>query len=150
MTSSFLRLRAYNAADEDAVIELWRRAWQRAYPRLDFTARVDWWRKRWRGEIVPKATILIAQGRDGIVGFITVDRDGYLDQIVVAPESWGRGIGERLLAQAKRLAPTALELHVNQDNARALRFYQKHGFIIVGEDINPRSRAPVYRMRWQA
>jgi putative acetyltransferase len=53
-----------------------------------------------------------------------------------------------LLGEAKRLSPGLLELHVNQDNARAVRFYQKHGFGVAGEDVNPRSGAPVYLMRW--
>ena len=49
-----------------------------------------------------------------------------------------------LLAEAKRLSPGRLELHVNQDNARAIAFYRKHGFAVAGEDVNPRSGAPIY------
>jgi ribosomal protein S18 acetylase RimI-like enzyme len=40
-------------------------------------------------------------------------------------------------------------LLVNQDNERAIRFYEKHGFEVSGTDTNPRSAAPLYRMRWQ-
>ena len=70
--------------------------------------------------------------------------------MVVATEWQGRGVGEVLLAQARRDAPGGIDLHVNQDNARAIGFYQKHGFITVGEDINPRSGAPVYKMSWRS
>ena len=59
-------------------------------------------------------------------------------------------IADILLAEARRLSPQNLDLHVNQDNERALRFYQKHGFVTVAEDVNPRSGAPIYRMRWEA
>jgi putative acetyltransferase len=38
---------------------------------------------------------------------------------------------------------------VNQDNARAIRFYEKHGFAVAGIDSNPRSGAPLYRMSWR-
>jgi putative acetyltransferase len=74
---------------------------------------------------------------------------GYLDQLVVATTDQGRGVAAILLAQARRLSPAVLDLHVNQDNARAIGFYQKHGFVTVAEDVNPRSGAPIYRMRWK-
>jgi len=143
--------RAYAAADQEAAIELWRRTWQATYPAIDFTARLDWWRERWREELVPSSAIVVAQNANSLIGFVTVDvATGYLDQIVVAPESWGRGVAEQLVAHAKRLSPRALTLHVNQDNVRAVRFYQKHGFVAAGEDVNPRSGAAVYKMHWQA
>ena len=142
-------LRPYTAADEAASIELWRKTWQQAYPAIDFAARVDWWRERWRRELVPSATIVVAETAGALVGFVTVDRaTGYLDQIVVATDLWGAGVAEMLLDEAKRLSPSRLELHVNQDNARAVRFYRKQGFAVAGEDVNPRSSAPVYLMKW--
>jgi putative acetyltransferase len=151
-------------ADEAAAIELWRRTWQAAYPAIDFSARLAWWRERWRSELVPTCTIMVAEtggttagrsegaaaGGGEIIGFVTVDaRTGYLDQIVVAPEAWGSRAATALLAAAKRLAPSGLDLHVNRDNARAIRFYEKHGFKVSGEEVNPRSGAPVYRMSWR-
>jgi putative acetyltransferase len=144
-------LRPYGEADEAAAIELWRQTWQQAYPAIDFAARVGWWRDRWRNELVPNATIVVAESAGKLVGFVTVEpATGYLDQIVVAPQLWGAGLAEMLLEQAKRLSPSRLELHVNKDNARAVRFYQKHGFAIAGEDVNPRSGAPIYLMTWKA
>jgi putative acetyltransferase len=142
-------LRPYTAADEAAAIELWRQSWQEAYPAIDFAARVDWWRERWRSELVPRATIVVAEAAGALAGFVTVNTTtGYLDQIVVAPPHWGAGIAETLLDEAKRLSPARLALHVNQDNARAVRFYRKHGFAVAGEDVNARSGAPVYLMTW--
>jgi putative acetyltransferase len=143
-------LRPYRPADEAAAIELWRRTWQEAYPAIDFAARLDWWRERWRSELVPTAAIVMAEAGGALVGFVTVDTaTGYLDQIVVAPPAWGTGVAEILLAEAKRLSPARLELHVNADNARAVAFYRKHGFAVAGEDVNPRSGAPVYVMGWK-
>ena len=151
MTEPSFTLRPYAAADEAAAIELWRTTWQQAYPAIDFTARVDWWRSRWRHELVPNASIVVVQIGGELIGFVTVERaTGYLDQIVVAPQAWGGIVAQALLDEAKRLSPTGLDLQVNQDNSRAVRFYKKHGFAISGEDVNPRSGAPVYRMRWRA
>jgi putative acetyltransferase len=72
-----------------------------------------------------------------------------LDQIVVAPEAWGSGLAQTLLTQAKQISPRGLVLLVNKDNARAIRFYEKHGFSYAGEDINPVSGRPVNRMSWR-
>jgi putative acetyltransferase len=147
---STLTLRPYAAHDEVAAIELWRRTWQLAYPALDFSARVDWWRERWGSELVGHATITVAEMRDRMVGFVTVDpRTGYLDQIVVAPEVWGTEVGTMLIAEARQISPQGLDLHVNQDNARAIRFYEKHGFVVSGADLNPRSGAPLHKMSWR-
>jgi len=149
MMSVTATLRAYTTADEAAAVELWRQTWQEAYPAIDFSARLDWWRERWRSELVPSTTITVAEAAGTLVGFVTVNRTtGYLDQIVVGSNHWGAGVAEMLLAEGKRLSPDGLALHVNQDNARAVRFYQKHGFGVAGEDVNPRSGAPVYLMKW--
>ena len=150
MSAASVTLRPYQAADEETAIELWRRTWQIAYPRLDFTARLDWWRQRWRNELAPTTTITIAESAGQMVGFVTVDRTTmYLDQIVVAPEVWGSAVAGALLAEAKRLSPAGLDLAVNADNGRAIRFYEKQGFAITGIDANPRSGAPVQNMSWR-
>ena len=150
MSGPALTVRPYAAADEDAAIALWQRTWQQHYPQIDFAARVEWWRERWRTELVPQARILIAE-MDGVIeGFVTVDPgSGYLDQIVVAPEQWGSGLALALLDEAKRLSPAGLELLVNKDNARAIRFYEKHGFVYAGDAVNPVSGKPVNKMAWR-
>lgn len=143
-------LRPYEAFDEDAAIDLWQRTWQKAYPRIAFEKRVEWWRGRWRNDLVPVADIVLAE-RDGVlVGFVTIDRKtGYLDQLAVSPDVWGTGAGRLLLDEAKRLSPGGIDLHVNKDNARALHVYEKAGFTTAGEDVNPHSGAPVYRLAWR-
>jgi putative acetyltransferase len=150
VSGSPLRVRPYAAADEAATIELWQRSWQHAYPDIDFATRVDWWRERWRTELVPQARILVAE-MDGVMeGFVTVDPNtGYLDQIVVAPEFWGSNVATLLLDAGKRMAPAGIELLVNTDNGRAIAFYEKHGFEMAGDDVNPVSGRPVFRMRWR-
>ena len=143
-----LLLRPYCDADEDAAIGLWQRTWQRAYPSIDFATRVTWWRTRWRDELVASARIMVADRGGDLAGFVTIDDGGYLDQLVVSPEAWGSAVGPALIAEAKRLSPQRIELLVNDDNARAIGFYRKHGFVDIGADVNPVSGRPVLRMRW--
>ena len=144
-------LRHYDAAqDEEAAIALWLRTWQKTYPDIDFAKRLDWWRGQWRENLVPSASIVVAQTQNEMIGFVTVDlRTHYLDQLVVAPEYWGSGVGCALLAEAKTLSPRGLNLDVNTDNARAVAFYAKEGFVITGDGFNAFSGRPVHHMSWR-
>jgi putative acetyltransferase len=142
-------LRPYRDSDEDAAVALWRETWQQAYPNIDFAARVPWWRERWRSELVPNAAIIIAEQTGLLVGFVTIDTRAYLDQLVVAPSLWGSKLADALVDEAKRLSPDCITLLVNEDNARAIRFYQRNGFVDAGKDVNPTSGRPVLKMEWR-
>ena len=148
MTDSF-HLRPYQPSDEDAAIALWQDTWQQAYPAIDFAARVAWWRERWRSELVPNAAIMVAEQAGELVGFVTIDANNYLDQLVVARDRWGSALADMLVDEAKRLSPDRITLLVNTDNARAIRFYARNGFVHAGEDVNPTSGRPVLRMEWR-
>ncbi len=147
MSASF-NLRPYTASDEDAAITLWHDTWQQAYPSIDFAARVTWWRERWNKDLVPNASIVVAEQAGALIGFVTIDAKGYLDQLVVGPEHWGSDLGNALVDEAKRLSPDGITLLVNTDNARAIRFYRRNGFVDAGGDVNPTSGKPVLRMAW--
>ena len=153
--SAAFALRHYQPGDEDASVALWLRTWQATYPELDFAERLDWWRARWRDELLPVAQVVvaevvIAEAGGVMIGFVTVDaKTLYLDQIVVAPEHWGSGVGVALVAEAKRISPRGLDLDVNTDNARAIAFYEKCGFVVTGDGKNSISGKPVHRMSWR-
>jgi putative acetyltransferase len=143
------QLRPYRPEDEDAAIALWQSTWQEAYPHIDFAARVTWWRERWRNELVANASIVVAEQAGELMGFVTIDATGYLDQLVVAPAQWGSELATMLIDEAKRRSPTHITLFVNKDNARAIRFYQRCGFVHAGVDVNPTSGRPVLKMEWR-
>jgi putative acetyltransferase len=142
------QLRPYRVEDEDAAIALWLETWQRTYPQIDFAARLTWWRERWRAELVPKAAIIVGEQNGTLIGFVTIEASGYLDQLVVAPDHWGSKLGNALVDEAKRRSPDRITLLVNKDNTRAIRFYQRNGFAHAGEDVNPTSGKPVLRLEW--
>jgi putative acetyltransferase len=149
LMSAPFRLRPYRTEDEDAAIALWQQTWQQAYPAIDFAARAPWWRERWRSELVPDAAIIVAEHAGALVGFVTIDASGYLDQLVVAPDHWGSELADTLVNEAKRRSPDHIALLVNSDNIRAIRFYEHNGFVHAGEDVNPTSGRPVLRMEWK-
>jgi len=147
-------LRPYAPADDDAAMALWLAAWQKTYPQIDFAARLPWWRDHWR-KLADSATIVVAVEAGGadrgkIIGFVTVEpATHYLDQLVVAPDYWGKAVGTALIGQARQLSPGFIDLDVNTDNARALGFYRKHGFVVTGDGVNALSGRPVHHLRWR-
>lgn len=141
-------LRPYRAEDEDASIALWLETWKLAYPSIDFDKRVDWWRARWRNELVPVAQIVVAERDGAMAGFVTIDGTGYLDQLVVGPAHWGTETARLLMDDAKRLSPDGVTLKVNADNARAIRFYVRNGFVKAADEMNSSGRS-VDVMEWR-
>jgi putative acetyltransferase len=137
--------------DLPETIAMWVAAWQAAYPAIDFAARRGWIAGR-IAELERGGSQSHVMTHDGrIIGLLVVNPDtGYLDQLVVTTHYQGSGAADALLAEARQLSPVRLDLHVNKDNARAIRFYEKNGFRVFAEDINPRSGAPIYRMSWNA
>jgi len=58
---------------------------------------------------------------------------------------WGSPLAPLLVDAAKQRAPSGITLLVNTDNARAIRFYRRNGFVEAGKDVNPTSGRPVTR-----
>ncbi len=126
------------------------RAWQKALPEIAVAKRIEWWRGRWQNELVPHNTIFVAEHDGALAGFVVIDpATGWLDQLAVDPEHWGSGMATLLMNEAKRISPALVRLDVNQANARAVRFYEREGFIRTGEGVNKHSSAATYFLEWR-
>ncbi len=144
-------LRPMQRADRAEALDVWTISWAAAYPAIDFATRRAWMENRLDELEAAGAQVRIALDGTSIAGLVTVDpATGYLDQLVVATTHQRKGIAAILLEDAKRISPRSITLHVNQDNARAIAFYRKHGFVVSSETVNERSGAPTYAMRWVA
>ncbi|WP_429180389.1 acetyltransferase [Aeromonas salmonicida] len=74
--------------------------------------------------------LVCARDETGIAGFCGV-HDGNIEMLFLAPEARGRGIGRLLVAHAiSRQGATRVD--VNEQNAQALGFYQRMGFVVTG------------------
>lgn len=144
------RLVAFVPAHLLELTDLWLAAWGRAMPAIDFEARRAWF--------VDHLTKLRADGvtitgafdpaTGAMAAFITLDeKSGHIDQLAAAPAYWSKGAADTLIADAKRRAP-ALKLVVNQDNPRAVRFYERHAFRRTAAGVNPTSGLKTWRYEW--
>jgi putative acetyltransferase len=144
-----LALRPGSEADMPAILDLWVEAWATVMPDIDFVARRSWYADRQRTLVAEGAVVTLAEREGALVGFTLLNlASGYLDQIAVRPSEQGRGVAQILLDDARRRCPSGLSLHVNQRNPRAIRFYEREGFVRTGEGVNPNSGQPIFFYAW--
>ncbi len=150
VTMSEITLRPGQDADRPAMAQLWVASWARTLPEIDFNARVEWLAQHLDALLAGGACLLVAQCGARVGGFVVIHPEtGYLDQLSVHPDFWGQGMAEALMERARLLSPTLVALDVNQENPRAVRFYEKMGLTIVGEGENPASNRRTFRMEWR-
>jgi len=127
-------IRAFEPSDMEDVLELWLEASAGAH---DFVGREFWESKvdDMRNRYLPAAEthVFVQGGR--VRGFVSLQGDT-LAALFVSPAFQGRGLGRRLMDRVKRLRDR-LELTVYRENQRAVRFYRRCGFAVVGERTDP-------------
>lgn len=128
---SRIRLRPARVEDAAALAAIHRAARRAAMPYLpelhDEKEDRDWMAR----SVLPNATVRVAQAQGRPIGYLALSGNR-LDQLYVVPAHQGRGVGSRLLAEAKILSPGGLRLHVFQRNHRARAFYEARGFTAIG------------------
>lgn len=139
-------LRPSRTSDGDAVVDLWRRAVDATH---DFLSAED--RRAIDAEVVgflPQAPLLLAVDvEDGPQGFMLLD-GSHMEALFIDPEVHGQGIGRQLVEHA--LAQhRPLTTAVNAQNARALGFYLRMGFVETGRsDVDSQGRPyPLIHLR---
>ena len=84
-----------------------------------------------------------------VVGYVRLTPT-WLDDLYVAPQHVGQGIGSVLLDVAKSVRPDGFSLWVFETNTPARAFYRRHGLVerehTDGSDNE--ERAPDLRMSW--
>lgn len=113
-----------------------------AYIARSFTAEKQF------GEIADSGGyVLLATVGETIIGYAHVQfeagatRSAFLNRIYVEPSWKGREVGAALLAEvigkARGLGAERIKLTVYERNARAVAFYRKAGFAVIGTEIFP-------------
>jgi putative acetyltransferase len=144
-----VRIDAFQSGDLDALVELWVRSWEVVFPEIDFEARRGWFRGNLTDWTEAGKACRVVRSSLAPVGFSMVCiATGHIEQLCVAEAAKGQGIAYALMQDARTLCPDGLVLEVNTDNARAIAFYQKQGFVETGTSINPRSGLSTLTMAW--
>src|SRR3981189_2400003 len=74
--------------------------------------------------------------------------DRYLDQLFVAPEYQGNGLGRQLLAFTRNHMPDEIILRCVRENEKAWRWYEREGFVFEKEQVEPMTGFVMKYYRW--
>jgi putative acetyltransferase len=134
-----LRIRPFREGEELALREVFYRSVQglacRNYSaeQLAVWAPVEYDREKWSARIRHNQPC-VAEAGGQIVGFGDVQPDGYIDQLFVAPEAAGQGVGSALLqAIEARARDLVIERLHSQVSLTAQRLFLRHSFEIEAE-----------------
>ena len=109
----------------------------------------------WENEFLPVKEMLLQaevyvytdEYKNEIEGFVGLDQE-YIAGIFVRKEARSKGIGKALLDFVKG-KKQELTLNVYQKNERAVRFYQREGFLILEKKEDETTGEKEYLMGWQ-
>lgn len=146
-----LTLRRAVPADAALCARIQRRSWQAAFRGILPEVELDQLTALDRNEAMYRRVLedspmegwlLKLEGEPWAMAFWGPSRDedtpGWAELVCIhsLPEDWGKGYGgpllQRVLAQAKAAGYRRIMLWVFEQNARACRFYTKHGFAPAG------------------
>ena len=151
-----IKLRPAREEDAPLIAAIHVASWRDAYTAIldpDFligpieTERLDLWVRRLR-DPAPEQIVQVAENEErAAIGFICAFRNvdpvwgSIIDNLHVVPQLRGHGVGDKLLRSMASLlesqgAQDGLFLWVFSANTAALRFYQRLGGRVVGQDVS--------------
>ncbi|ESP94776.1 MULTISPECIES: N-acetyltransferase [Pseudoalteromonas] len=139
-------IRKGRSSDIESVLLVWLAASQQAH---HFVPE-SFWRDHqdtMRHVYLPSSDNYVYLDNHEIIGFYALV-ENTLAAIFVLPEKQGRGVGKRLIADAKSRCNN-LELSVYKRNIASVAFYQRQGFEIIGEQEDAMTGQNQYIMCWQ-
>lgn len=124
-------LRKADASEGEQVARISRASRQHFLPYLPNLHSIDEDIAYFGDVVLKQSEVWFAEQYGGLVGFCAF-REGWLDHLYCLPEYVGCGAGTKLLDISKQ-GQDKLRLWVFQRNERAIRFYERNGFVKVRE-----------------
>jgi ribosomal protein S18 acetylase RimI-like enzyme len=147
------RIRRVRTDDGPAVADVYLRSFRAALPGIRLAHGDDEVRAWFAATILPDPSreTWVAETPDGaVVGMMVLSPD-LIEQLYLAPEARGAGLGDRFVELAKARRQEGLTLWTFQANAPARRFYERHGFRAVefGDGSGNEEGEPDVRYVWE-
>ena len=148
--SNGVELRRATDADAEAATAVFITSRRIALPTVPFAHSDDEVRGYVRNVLIAKTEGWVATDDGRVVAIMSLT-PGWVDQLYVAPDRLGEGIGRRLLDLSKERSEGALQLWTFQVNDRARRFYERNGFAVaeLTDGSGNEERTPDVRYVWR-
>jgi len=146
-----LQLRRGTGADADIAAEIYLRSRHGAVPDIPPLVHPDDEVRQWMHRVVDEQEAWLAVSDDGTVLRLMVLDGDWVEQLYVDPAWTGCRIGTRFLELAKQRRPGGLQLWTFVSNARAQRFYERHGFTVEErtDGSSNEEKSPDLRYLWR-
>lgn len=135
----------------DEVTRVWMASWESTGLSVPGDSTFDELRARIAAEIADGWRLFVADAGGAIAAMLAVrPEDHHLDQLFVAPDFQGLGLGKRLLGFARTLMPNEIWLRTSTGNRRAWAWYEREGFVRERVEDRPEWSLPRAYYRWRA
>ncbi|MGD1897227.1 MAG: GNAT family N-acetyltransferase [Phormidesmis sp.] len=136
-----MKLRAYEAKDFEAIIQLWWTSWHSSSGYVHHRPIADW-KQRWH-ELETSHEIVVIENNETVLAFAAlwhskaIDKQNcVLSQIFVAPGWKKQGLGRQLMRWVSSRCAHGFSLKTAADNREAIAFYEKAGLQKIGYSTN--------------
>ncbi|MGM0829214.1 MAG: GNAT family N-acetyltransferase [Bacillota bacterium] len=136
----------YHPKYASETVKMWRESKEQAIGQKEihsFENHVDFINHKLPGQF----QIGLAVVDEKVVGMIAYNKSE-ISQLYIHVGFQGIGIGEALLNKAKKHSSGRLTLYTFDINQKAQRFYEKHGFIIIGRGNENEENLPDIQYEW--
>jgi GNAT superfamily N-acetyltransferase len=134
----------------DAVATVWMESWVSTGLDQPSDVLLSNLRARVPREIANGWTLFVADDRGTVAAMLAVHLPHlYLDQLFVAPGHQGRSLGRQLLAFTRQLLPDEIWLRCVRENEKAWRWYEREGFVLEREALEPATGRMMKYYRWK-
>ena len=107
-------------------------------------------RARLRQEVESGWRLFVAADDEKLAAMLALNLpERCLDQLFVSPEYQGRSLGRQLLAFTRTQMPDEIVLRCVRENEKAWRWYEREGFVLEKEQVEPMNGFMMKYYRWR-
>ena len=136
-------IREYKTEDTDALITIWDNAEPLAHPFLSDEVR-DQVRRDMREIYLPNAETWVLENDGAPVGFISMIGTE-IGGLFLGPSEQGKGWGRQMVDHIVA-SKGPLTVEVFKDNKIGLPFYERYGFVVIGEGVFEATSDETFKM----
>jgi GNAT superfamily N-acetyltransferase len=145
-----IEIRRATDADASAAADVFISSRRDALPTVNFPHSDESVRGYVRDILIARTEGWLAVEGDEVLAVMSL-KPGWVEQLYVATDRQGEGVGRSLLDLAKERSDGELQLWTFQVNDRARRFYERNGFVAVEftDGAGNEEREPDVRYEWR-
>jgi ribosomal protein S18 acetylase RimI-like enzyme len=143
-------IRPARADEHDEIARVWMNSWASTGLEAASDSLLARLRTRLRLEVEKGWGLFVIDDRGTLAAMLALHLPHcYLDQLFVAPEYQGRDLGRQLLAFTRQQMPDEISLRCVRENEKAWRWYEREGFVLEKEQVEPMIGFVMKYYRWK-